>query len=258
VWCGARSRVYRLVRLSHAVPLGGTVDADGLWAAPGRPTGVMPWLKRPVDALRKAAPQAFGGCRTRWRWATLACDLQATQRLAVSAGTGRCGLHASGWGWKRATVVAKENDPPRGERLARLRWQREPWPAHALVVCADARARHLWSTVGAAWRPRGRQEAGMTPGQNANHSLAGALQLVLGTILPGLGPRSSRAGVALRSETMTRGIQPQQARSGGPPIRAWRCCGYRPLAREPILASGPWAMGTIRAHGTTHARAEAP
>ena len=38
--CGAARApgVYRLVRLSHAVPLGGTVDADGLWAAPGRPT----------------------------------------------------------------------------------------------------------------------------------------------------------------------------------------------------------------------------
>jgi hypothetical protein len=185
----ARSRGYRIVRLSHAAQLGCTVDEEGLVAAPVRPTVLRPWSKRTVDALLKASPQALGWGRPRWSWATLACALQAQHRLEVSAGTGRRWLHAAGWGWKRAKVVAKENAPQRVERLARMRWPMEPWQAHALVVWADALAIPLGPKVGAAWRPRGRQEAVMTPGQNAQPSRAGALHRATGTIRHGRGPR---------------------------------------------------------------------
>ena len=121
----SRSSVYRIVRLYHAAQLGLPVDADGLLAAPVRTTVLMPWIKRAVDALLKAPPQAFGWCRTRWSCATLACALQAKHRLEVSAGTVRRWLQAWGWVWKRAKVVAKDNDPQRVERLARIRWQME-------------------------------------------------------------------------------------------------------------------------------------
>ena len=49
----------------------------------------------------------------------------------------------------------------------------------------------------------------MTPGQNANHSLAGALQLVLGTILPGLGPRKNH-GVLRALLTLWERTYPEQ------------------------------------------------
>ena len=187
----SRSRVYRIVRLYHAAQLGFTVDADGLLAAPVRTTVLMPWIQRTVDALLKASPQACGGWRTRWSCAPLACELQAKHRLEVSAGTIRRWLHEAGWGWKRATLGAKDNDPQRVERLARLRWQMEHWQAHELVVFADERAIHLLPQVGAAWMPRGRQEAVMTPGQNEKHSRAGALHLATGTIRHCLGPRKN-------------------------------------------------------------------
>jgi len=98
-----------------------------------------------------------------------------------------------GWVWKRATLVAKATDPQRGERGARIRGHAEHWPAHERLVFADALAIPLGPTVGAAWLPRGSQAAGMTPGQNEKHSLAGALPLAPGKIRHGLGPRNKNA-----------------------------------------------------------------
>jgi hypothetical protein len=80
-------------------------------------------------------------------------------------------------------VGGQNNGPQRVERLARIRWQIERVPAHELLVFADERAIHLLPKVGAAWMPRGSQEEVMTPGQNAKHSLAGALNLAMGKIL---------------------------------------------------------------------------
>jgi hypothetical protein len=42
-----------------------------------------------------------------------------------------------GWVWKRAKLVAKDNDPQRIERLAHMRWHAEQLPAHEVLVCAD-------------------------------------------------------------------------------------------------------------------------
>jgi len=91
--------------------------------------------------------------------------------------------------WNRAKLVAKDDDPHRLERLARLRLQSENVPPHALRVCADARAIHLRPKVGAAWMPQGTQEEVMPPGKNEPHSLAGARHLATGKRLYGLGPR---------------------------------------------------------------------
>src|SRR5206468_2686689 len=52
---------------------------------------------------------------------------------------------------------------------------------------------HLLPKVGAAWMPKGSQEEVMTPGQNEQHSLAGALNLATGKILHCLGPRKNTA-----------------------------------------------------------------
>jgi hypothetical protein len=86
------------------------------------------------------------------------------------------------WVWKRAKRVAKDDDPQRGERLARMRLHAEPWQAHEVMVCADALDLHLWPQVGAAWRPKGSQEEVMTPGKHATHDRAGALHLATGAI----------------------------------------------------------------------------
>ena len=51
---------------------------------------------------------------------------------------------------------------------------------------------HLLPTVGAAWLLHGPQDASMTPGQNEQPSLAGALPLATGRLLSGRGPRQNQ------------------------------------------------------------------
>ena len=189
----SRSSVYRIVRLYHAEQLGLTVDADGQRAAPVRTTVLRPWIKRSLGALLKAPPRASGWCRTRWSCATLALELHTKHGLEVSAWTVRRWLHELGWVWKRATLVAKDNDPQRVERLARIRWQMEHLQAQEMLVFADELAIPLLPKVGAAWMLKGSQEEVMTPGQNEKHYLAGALALATGKILHCLGSRKTNA-----------------------------------------------------------------
>jgi len=189
----SRSSVYRIVRLYHAKQLGFSVDEEGHLDAPVRTTVLMPWIKRSLAALLKAPPRAYGWCRTRWSCAALSLELHATHRLEVSAWTVRRWLHALGWVWKRAKLVAKDHDPQRVERLARMRWQVAHLQAHEVLVFADELAIHVLPKIGAAWMPKGSQEAVMTPGQNEKHFLAGALNLATGKILHCLGPRKNNA-----------------------------------------------------------------
>ena len=189
----SRSSVYRIVRLSRARKLGFTVDAEGQLKAPVRTTILMPWMKRSLGARLKATPRAYGWCRTRWSGATLAAQLKRKHGMEVSTWTVRRWLHEMGWVWKRAKLVAKDNDPQRVERLARIRWHAEPLQAHEVMVFADELDIHLLPKVGAAWMPKGSQEEVMTPGKKAKHYLAGALNLATGKILHCLGPRKNNA-----------------------------------------------------------------
>ena len=189
----SRSSIYRIIQLYHTKQLGLTVDEGGQLAAPIRTTVLMPWVKRSLVALLKAPPQAYGWCRTRWSCATLALELHTKHRLEVSAWTVRRWLHELGWVWKRAKLVAKDNDPQRVARLARIRWQAEHLQAQEVMVFADELDIHLLPKVGAAWMPKGSQEEVMPPGQNEKHYLAGALNLATGNILHCLGPRKNNA-----------------------------------------------------------------
>jgi len=133
----SRSSIYRIVRLYRAQKLGFTVDAEGQLMAPVRTTILMPWMKRSLGALLKVPPRTYGWCRTRWSCATLAAQLKTKHGLEVSAWTVRRWLHDMGWVWKRAKLVAKDNDPQRVERLARIRWHTEQLQAHEVMVFAD-------------------------------------------------------------------------------------------------------------------------
>jgi putative transposase len=139
-------------------------------------------------ALLKTPPQAYGWCRTRWSGATLAAQLKAKHGLDVSAWTVRRWLHELGWVWKRAKLRAKDDDPERVARLARIRFQREHLQPREVWVFADELDIHLVPKVGAAWMPKGSQEEVMTPGTNEKHYLAGALNLETGQLLHCLGP----------------------------------------------------------------------
>ena len=189
----SRASVYRIVRFYRARKLDCTVDAEGQRMAPVRTTSWMPWMQRSVGALLKAPPRAYGWCRTRWSCAMLAAQLKTKHGVEVSAWTVRRWLHDMGWVWKRAKLVAQDNDPQRVERLARIRWHAERLQAREVMVFADELDIHLLPKVGAAWMPKGSQEEVMTPGQKEKHYLAGALNLATGKICHCLGPRKTHA-----------------------------------------------------------------
>jgi len=102
----------------------------------------------------------------------LAAQLKTKHGVEVSAWTVRRWLHDMGWVWKRAKLVAQDNDPQRVERLARIRWHAERLQAREVMVFADELDIHLLPKVGAAWMPKGSQEEVMTPGQKEKHYLA--------------------------------------------------------------------------------------
>jgi hypothetical protein len=120
-------------------------------------------------------------------------ELKTKHGLEVSAWTVRRWLHEMDGVWTRAKLVAKADGPQRVERVARLRLPAEQWQAHEVMVFADELDIHLLPKVGAAWMPKGSQLEVMTPGQNAKHSLAGALNLATGEMLHGHDARKTHA-----------------------------------------------------------------
>lgn len=180
----SRSTVYRVVRayrLGQWAELGGGEEA-GRVHAPGRLTVLSPALKRSVLAILPMVPHAGGWCRTRWSCATIALELQARRGWVVSAETVRRWLHALDWEWKRAKVVAKDDDPQRVEKLARIRSAVEQVRADGALVFADELDLSLLPKVGYQWMPKGTQVEVMTPGTNEKRYLAGALDITTGTI----------------------------------------------------------------------------
>ena len=189
----SRSSVYRTVRAYRVGSLGLKPDEDGGLHPPRHTTVLVPSLRRSLVALLNAPPRAYGWCRTRWSCATLALTLQTKRGITVSAETMRRWVHEVGWVWKRAKLVAKDDDPQRVTRLARIRYVFEPLTCGEAMVFADELDIHLWPKVGCAWMPKGTQLEGMTPGQNQKHYLAGALDLSTGTLHHCLGPRKTNA-----------------------------------------------------------------
>jgi transposase len=187
----SRSSVYRTVRAYRDGTLGLEHDEHGRLASPGRTTVLLPTLRRSRVAWLKAPPRAYGWCRTRWSCATLAMTWQAKRGLTVSAETLRRWVHEVGWVWKRAKRVAKDADPQRVDRLARLRFVYEQLRLWETIVFADELEIHLLPKVGYAWMPKGTPLAVMTPGTHAKHYLAGALDLSTGTVHHCVGPRKT-------------------------------------------------------------------
>jgi transposase len=178
----SRSSVYRVVRAYRAGTLSCTDPAEED-ARRRRLRILTPSLKRSVLALLKTVPRACGWCRTRWSCATLALEVQARRGVQVSAETMRRWLHELGWVWKRAKLIAKDDDPQRVEKLARIRSVFEHLPAKAALFFADELDISLLPKVGCQWMPRGEQVEVPTPGTNEKRYLAGALEMRTGTIV---------------------------------------------------------------------------
>jgi transposase len=177
----SRSSVYRVVSAYRAGSLGWTDEgADGPHP-PGQRSVLAPAFKRSLLAILQAAPRACGWCRTRWSCATVALEVQARRGVTVSAETVRRWLHELGWEWKRAKLVAKDDDPQRVEKLARIRYRFEQLRAGAALVFADELDISLLPKVGYQWMPKGEQVEVLTPGTNEKRYLAGALDITTGT-----------------------------------------------------------------------------
>ena len=89
--------------------------------------------------------------------------------------------------------MAKDHDPHRLERLARIRYVFEQLKRCEAMVFADELDIPLLPTVGCAWMPKGTQLAVMTPGTTEKHYMAGALDLTTGILRHGSGPRQTNA-----------------------------------------------------------------
>ena len=189
----SRSSVYRTVQAYRVGTLCLEPDDQGRLVPPVRTTVLVPTLRRSLLASLKAPPRAYGWCRTRWSCATLALTLQAKRGLTISAETMRRWLHEVGWVWKRAKLVAKDDDPHRVERLARIRFVYEQLRLGETLVFADELDIQLLPKVGDAWMPQGTQVEVMTPGTNERHYLAGALDVATGTLHHCVGPRKTHA-----------------------------------------------------------------
>ena len=176
----SRSSVYRVVKAYRAGTLTfeDPAEAD---ASRVRLRILTPSLKRSVLALLKTLPRACGWCRTRWSCATLALEVQARRGVQVSAETMRRWLHELGWEWKRAKLVAKDDDPRRVEKLARIRHRFEHLRMGAALLFADELDISLLPKVGYQWMPKGAQVEVPTPGTNEKRYLAGALDITTGT-----------------------------------------------------------------------------
>jgi transposase len=179
----SRSTVYRVVHRYRA----GTLTVEDATADTPRQRRLRlltPSLKRSLQALLKTVPRTWGWCRTRWSCATLALELQARRGVQMSTETMRRWLHELGWVWKRAKLAAKDDDPQRVEKLARIRFVFEHLPAKAALFFADELDSHLLPKVGSQWMPKGEQVEILTPGTNEKRYLAGALDIRTGTIVP--------------------------------------------------------------------------
>jgi DDE superfamily endonuclease len=80
------------------------------------------------------------------------------------------------------TWAAKDDDPQRVEKLARIRLAVEQLRAGAALFFADELDINLLPKVGYQWMPKGEQVEVLTPGTNEKRYLAGALDLTTGTV----------------------------------------------------------------------------
>jgi len=140
----------------------------------GVPAALSPTRQRSLLALLQKAPALYGWCRTRWSCAALAETLQQRQGWRVSAETVRRWLHALDWRWKRTKLAAKDNDPDRVRKLARIRLLWEGLSPRQTLLFADELDIALLPKSGYQWMKKGTQVEVMTPGKNQKRYLAGA------------------------------------------------------------------------------------
>jgi transposase len=152
----SRSSVYEV---AHAGRRGGR---PGQAEEPASAWACRPSIRRSLLALLAKPPSAYGWCRTRWSCATLAWSLPARRGVRVSAEAVRRWLHREGWRWKRAQLVAQDNDPQRASKRAAIRWALETLGSRQALLFVDELDMQWLPKVGYQWMPRG------TPSRSAH------------------------------------------------------------------------------------------
>ena len=117
--------------------------------------------------------------------------MQLQRGVAVSADRLRRWLHQLGWVWKRAKLVARDDDPERVTKLAVIRFCFENLSRRAALLFADELDIHLLPKVGYQWMPKGEVVELVTPGQNQKRYLAGALDTLTGKVMHCIGKRKT-------------------------------------------------------------------
>jgi len=181
----SRSSVYRVVA---AYRQGNLFLGDE--SEVGTPA-LLSW-QRSLLALVKRAPSAYGWCRTRWSCQTLSLELKARRDYRVSREAIRRTLHSLGYAWKRARHVARDDDPERVTKLARIRNIAEHLRSSEVLLFMDELDIHLLPKIGYEWMLKATQSEIMTPGQNQKRYLAGALNYATGKITHVLAERKNR------------------------------------------------------------------
>lgn len=185
----SRSSVYRTVAAYRRGAFSGWQVES---AEPAEaPPSLRSW-QRSLLALLKRTPHAYSWCRTRWSCQTLALQLAVGRGYTVSRETIRRTLHQLGYAWKRARHVARDDDPERISKLARIRYMVETLPKDAALFFADELDIHLLAKLGYEWMLKGTQREVMTPGTNQKRYLAGALNYVTGKMLHVVGESKNR------------------------------------------------------------------
>jgi transposase len=154
---------------------------------------LAPSLQRSLLVLLQKPPATFGWCRTRWSCATLALSLEARRGLRVSAETVRRWLQRMGWRWKRAKLVAKDNDPQRATKLAAIRLAVETLRPRQALLFVDELDIQLLPKTGYQWMRKGTQTEVLTPGKNEKQYLAGGWDFRTGVIHYCFGERKTNA-----------------------------------------------------------------
>jgi hypothetical protein len=210
---------------------------------------LIPSIRRSLLAWFAKPSAAYGWCRT--RGSGLAWSREARRGVRVSVETVRRWWQRLGWRWKRAGLVAKDNDPQRATKLAAIRFAVETLrPRQALLLVDELDMARLPQT-GYPWMRKGMPVEVHTSGQNEKQYRAGgwdrragvvhscfverqtnALFRDLLDILPIRSPSQRYDWVYLRADH-DRIHKTKRFSSGWRLLLASRCGGCPLTAREP-------------------------
>jgi transposase len=186
----SRSSVYRSAAAWRSGTL--TLTMSRPWPRSWWGRALTDSLRRKLTVLLRCLPRAFGWMRTRWSCACLALTLSRQVGYQISAETVRRWLHQAGYVWKRPSLVARDDDPARTTRLARICQHWEDLGPREALVFADELELHLLPKVGAQWTRRGQRLEIVTPGQDQRCYIAAALDFRTGRLLHRTGPKKNR------------------------------------------------------------------